>query len=448
MDSARVDLLGVVGVLHEHLTDALCAQVFERQRVGERQRLWSLTTLAEFWTAVIVRAPSSLTQALQEAFRGSGGFPHVESTKQAFFAKAKGMRADFFRDLHSAFTERALEGHQPIFESDLRSQLSAFSEVVIADGSGLDRIAHRLKVLWDERGVVLPGALFVLYDLFRGVPRSFEFHPDAAGSELKRLAAKLETLPKDALVLGDRLYCSLRLFGELEIRGLWGLVRRKKLQRVRREELLSKQIVDGHLVEDLLVVVGTGQGTPRRTLRMIRLRKGSKSIELFTNVLDPARLPADVALRLYRRRWKIERMFYDLKVVLNLRRFYAANANAIAMQVYAAAMVYVAMRVAQARIAKSAEVPPERISTRKLFPRVAAASFAHVQCRLGYLATCQANPGVRLVEPDWSQQDFASAPLDQVLVEPRTGPHRRRRYCLARARHVSLHRFPAKKRSR
>jgi len=64
-------------------------------------------------------------------------------------------------------------------------------------------------------------------------------------------------------------------------------------------------------------------------------------------VLAPTRLSAEEALDLYPYRWSVERMFFDLKEVLNLNRLYAANPNAVAMQVYAAAIVYNALRVAQ-----------------------------------------------------------------------------------------------------
>lgn len=192
---------------------------------------------------------------------------------------------------------------------------------------------------------------------------------------------------------------------------------------------------------DLVVRVGTGRHTPKRTLRLIRWRRGKKRLDLFTDVLDPTKLPAQTALGLYARRWKIERLFYDLKVVLNLRRFYAANVNAIAMQVYAAAIVYTAMRAAQISIAATHEIEPEQISTAKLFPRIAAASHALVQCRLGYLATQEANPRRRLIEPDWDSMAFAHTSLKILLREPRSDTRRRRRRCPAREKSTSLHRF-------
>ena len=134
-------------------------------------------------------------------------------------------------------------------------------------------------------------------------------------------------------------------------------------------------------------------------------------------------------------------MFYDLKEVLNLHRFYAANVNAIAMQVHAAALVYVALRIAQARIADAVQLRPEKLSVEKLFPHVACASTAFVTACLTILAVRAANPGVAFVEPDWSEQPYAWVPLDSVLVDPRNPKRRRRRSCPAQRQHASLHSF-------
>mgnify|MGYP001617213582 CR=1 FL=1 len=124
--------------------------------------------------------------------------------------------------------------------------------------------------------------------------------------------------------------------------------------------------------------------------------------------------------------------------MLNLDCFYAASPNAVAMQVYAAAIVHTAMRIAQGRIAASAGVPPETISTEKLFPRVAAASLLLVHAQLGYLATCKANPGRRLREPDWREESFATAPLTAVRVQTRDEKRRKRRFCKSRSRWKSM----------
>jgi hypothetical protein len=447
MGEVRVDLLGPIRIVHEHLTQALCESVFEERRISERRRRWTLQAMAEFWTAVIIRAPVSLRQALDESRRGQGGFPLVSASPESFFERAQGMRWEFFRDLFDAFSASALKDHTPAFEDDLHKSLPAFPEVFVVDGSRLDAVAHRLKVLWDERVVVLPGSLLVLYDLYRGVPFRVRFDEDSNRAEVPALKCELEGLPKGALLLGDRAFCSHRLFGDLTTRGLWALVRCTKAIGIEHVSEVSRAEHDGGVLRDTLVVAGTTQRpSERQSLRLIEWRAAKKSIRLLTNVLDPQKLPATAAIALYRRRWSVERMFYDLKEVLNLHRFYAANTNAIAMQVYAAALVYVALRIAQAKIAATVRLAPEQLSVEKLFPRVASASTAFVTTCLTVLALRDANPGVDFVEPDWSKQPFAWATLESVRVKPSDPNRRRRRRRPPQQRHASLHAFTKRRR--
>jgi hypothetical protein len=64
--ATRVDLIRVMDLLQTHITSALCQTVFRRVRTSERQRAWTLQALVQFWTAVILRAPEALSQALVE----------------------------------------------------------------------------------------------------------------------------------------------------------------------------------------------------------------------------------------------------------------------------------------------------------------------------------------------------------------------------------------------
>jgi Transposase DDE domain len=89
-------------------------------------------------------------------------------------------------------------------------------------------------------------------------------------------------------------------------------------------------------------------------------------------------LSAEEALDLYPYRWSVERIFFDLKEVLNLNCLYTANPNAVAMQVYAAAIVYNALRVAQSDGAAQVGWEPERLSPAKFFPKVATATYLYL----------------------------------------------------------------------
>jgi hypothetical protein len=295
---------------------------------------------------------------------------------------------------------------------------------------------------------LLPGSLLVFYDLFRGLPRRLLFSEGAMDSEVLRTEAALASLTKGTLLVGDRIYAGcIRLLSALAQHGIFLLARRNKAVKLRKRTLVRRLRHEGGILEELLVLAGSGAGgvEPQR-LRLVRWTKGRKVLELITNVLDPKALSGETALELYRRRWSVERMFYDLKEVLNLHRFYAANVNAVAMQVYAAALVYVALRVAQTQIAADKSIAPERLSVPKLFPRVAVASHDLAIGELTFLATQAANPHVELRPPDWDAMDFAWVLLASVVVEPRSDKRRKRRYCAARRRHASLHKFTRRKR--
>ncbi len=131
-------------------------------------------------------------------------------------------------------------------------------------------------------------------------------------------------------------------------------------------------------------------------------------------------------------------MFFDVKEVLNLHQFYAANPHAVAMQVYAAGLVYTAMRVAQGRLARAQGLTPEALSPAKLFPRLAAASYALAVAEVVDTAYRQANPRRRLRRPDLRPYGIGVVKLANLLVEKRQGKRRRRRFCRGRARWKSL----------
>lgn len=85
----RIDLLETAKLLQQGLTEAACQAVFLMTRTSERARQWTLKALADFWTAVILRASRSLTQALVEAQEAEvGRWPEVPATsKQGFFRR-------------------------------------------------------------------------------------------------------------------------------------------------------------------------------------------------------------------------------------------------------------------------------------------------------------------------------------------------------------------------
>src|SRR5207249_194647 len=277
----------------------------------------------------------------------------LEASPEAFFQRCRDLRPAFFAEVFQRFTTRLVTAVPPRYAAEVAPVRARFTAIVILDGSRLAAIAHRLKLLWNERAVVLPGCLLGVYDLGRGLCRQLSFSADAAASEMTRAKAALAELGRDTLVLGDRLYGTADFFAALAHQHCWGVVRRNRQLSLAKLQRLRKRRIHGGLLEDWVVRAGTGATAPRQVLRYIRWRRGGTRYEVLTNVLAPTRLSAEEALDLYAYRWSVERMFFDLKEVLNLNRLYAANPNAVAMQAYAAAIVYNALRVAQSAGAAS-----------------------------------------------------------------------------------------------
>jgi len=440
----RVNLTGAIDSIYGILSSSVCESVFRKVRTRERARKWTLEAMLTFWVAVVSRAPRSLRAALDE-FYGSEGASELrfESSPSSFFERAQSLRWAFFRELFDRFIAGLVLTSPACFESELRAKLTHFREVWIVDGSSLARVAHRLKATRNVAQILIPGSVLVCYDLFRGIPRVVEFHEKLLGGEALRLRELLGRVPKGTLLVADRGYSSVRLLQEIVRRELTCLVRLKINHAVSLVEELGRHTVDGCAVIDRIVTLGQGgKSSPLMRVRLIeKILADGQTLRLGTTELDPVRLPALVALSLYRRRWTIERLFYDLKEVLNLRRFYAANTNAVAMQVYASAIVYAALRVAQARIAVEHGRRPEELSTAKLFPRVATAHLDLVTKHSLFDEVKDANPRVKLKMPDWTRSSAHSVPLRRVLVETRKGPRRRRGYSKARTRVAPLRRY-------
>jgi hypothetical protein len=83
-----IDLDRWIDLLHQYLTPAMCRAAVRSTRVSERQRLWTLYALVQFWIAIVLHAPKALSQALADARDNDDSvYAAVPATPAAFFAE-------------------------------------------------------------------------------------------------------------------------------------------------------------------------------------------------------------------------------------------------------------------------------------------------------------------------------------------------------------------------
>jgi hypothetical protein len=306
---ARVNLLSLLDMLLKHLTPALCQAVFKRHRKKERERKWMFYAVTLFWSAMIIRRTPAIDHGLAEKRKGRGRdrlWPQVLVSARAFYKKAAGLRADLFLEVYKAFVAGILPKAPPTYASSMADLRKQFADILLVDGSRLDALVHQLKMLRPNRRVVLAGCMTVYYDLWRGIPRQIFFCADAAKDEMTSALETLEWIPKGTLLVGDRLYCSVKFFAALNVLGVYGVFRLNTLPKVRRLKVLARHEDRWGFVEDALVEVGSGQrGIPRQKLRRIRYRRKGQRRDILISVLDPKRLTLEQVLELYGLRWSI-----------------------------------------------------------------------------------------------------------------------------------------------
>lgn len=187
--------------------------------------------------------------------------------------------------------------------------------------------------------------LHVVYDPGADHPRRIEITP-ATVNDVQ--VGKEVTIEAGATYVFDKAYCNYAWWTRLHDAG--GLfVTRKKANatyRVTRQRKLHKTKGDGFtILSDAEVRLATqGRAKLRLPMRRIRLKRDDgQALTLITNDLERS---AIAIASLYKSRWQIELLFRWLKQHLKLRKFLGRSENSIRLQIIAAMIAYLLLRIA------------------------------------------------------------------------------------------------------
>lgn len=187
--------------------------------------------------------------------------------------------------------------------------------------------------------------LHVVYDPQAEVPRCVEI--TAANVNDVEIGRRTPVAPGTTYVF-DKGYCHFGWWQKINDGGAFFVTRAKANLRLRAVTFRLRAPIagDGFTVLDDAEVRHVSKGGTRLSipLRRIRVRrdKGGK-ITLITN--DLTRSAVEIAA-LYKSRWQIELLFRWIKQHLRIRKFLGNNENAVRLQILAAMIGYLLLRIA------------------------------------------------------------------------------------------------------
>jgi putative transposase len=155
-------------------------------------------------------------------------------------------------------------------------------------------------------------------------------------------------LEAGATYIFDKAYCHYGWWAKIDAAKAIFVTRAKSSMRLRasKRRTLRKIIGEGFRITDDFQVRLASKGDSKLPipLRRIRVRRDQGgSITLITN--DMKRSAVEIAA-LYKTRWQIELLFRWIKQHLRIRKFLGNNPNAIQIQILAAMLAYLLLRIA------------------------------------------------------------------------------------------------------
>jgi putative transposase len=186
--------------------------------------------------------------------------------------------------------------------------------------------------------------LHVVYDPKNDVPKCVEVTPATVNDvEIGRQVP----IQAGTTYVFDKGYCRFDWWQKISDSKAFFVTRAKDRIRLRafKHRTIRKHKGDGFniLADDEVKLVSKGDSRLPIPLRRIKLRRENGGvITLLTN--DLTRSAVEIAA-LYKSRWQIELLFRWIKQHLDIRKFLGTNENAIRLQVLAAMIAYLLLRI-------------------------------------------------------------------------------------------------------
>jgi len=290
----------------EHL-DAL----FRRTAVGQYERNLLFSSVVDLMQSVVLGVEPSVLAAYRKRRHT------LTVSDDSIYNKLKGMELGVSAALVRDSSERAA-----LVIDELKARRAPWLpgyRIRILDGNHLSATEHRLEALRDTWAAPLPGKILVVMDPELDLACDAFLTPDGHAQERSLLDDVLQTVREKDLWIADRNFCTLKFLFEIANKKAFFLIRQHGCLQgdLKGKRRFIGDSSTGKVYEQALELTYAGQ---TRTVRRITIellkatRDGDTVLHLLTNL--PEKVSGLQCAELYRKRWSIETLFYEVTQTL------------------------------------------------------------------------------------------------------------------------------------
>lgn len=351
--------------IQEIVHPATLAQVSYFHRLGLRERTLGFAVMVAFVLEMIWRqigSVSALTRIVQrEAILWEQPRKvSQQAMSQRLMSLPSGLFLNVLMDILPIMRERWMERERPL-SPELEWAAERYRAVLAVDGSTLDALIRKIKLLKDLPENPLAGRMTALLNLCTRLPEKIWYESNPKAHDQRFWTDILSVLKAGSLLIFDKGYINFSIFVKLT-QAKVKFITRGKTNLVYK---LERAIVRTAAVHDYLVWVG--QDETRQQIRLVEILYRGKWYRYMTNELDAERLPTAYVVALYWQRWRIEDAYNIVKRLLGLAYFWCGAQNAVEMQVWATWILYAVLIDLTDAVAEALNKPFAAISIEMVY---------------------------------------------------------------------------------